>query len=218
MRIFHNYFNIYLYIEPLTDDDPDARVRYQIANCFCFLENYLNLITNQYTRVKDNREKSLSLPSYTWELNDTLNIMFGDLHFLFISIDKAYSLSIKLLSLLGEENAARSLSHSGDRMNAKHIRNNLEHMDEKLTSEDQKYREPWYSTSEYHSWFQIQWGSMNGDKIKLGNASFVIEETSFTELWETYDKILSIIENKYVLPNKEVVDHIWEGHKGPAWH
>ena len=59
---------------------------------------------------------------------------------------------------------------------------------------------------------------MNGDEIKLGNASFVVEETSFTELWETYDKILSIIENKYVLPNKEVVDRIWAGHRGPAWH
>ena len=41
-------------------------------------------------RVKDNREKISSLSEHTWELHDTLNIMFGDLHFLLIAIDKAY--------------------------------------------------------------------------------------------------------------------------------
>lgn len=57
---------------------------------FVFLEDYLNLTTNQYMRVKDNREKISSLSEHTWELHDTLNIMFGDLHFLLIAIDKAY--------------------------------------------------------------------------------------------------------------------------------
>lgn len=83
MRTFHTYHDIYLYIEPLTDDEPDSRTRHQISNCFCFLEDYLNLTTNQYMRVKDNREKISSLSEHTWELHDALNIMFGDLHFLF---------------------------------------------------------------------------------------------------------------------------------------
>ena len=81
MRTFHTYHDIYLYIEPLTDDEPDSRTRHQISNCFCFLEDYLNLTTNQYMRVKDNREKISSLSEH---------IMFGDLHFLLIAIDKAY--------------------------------------------------------------------------------------------------------------------------------
>ena len=108
--------------------------------------------------------------------------------------------------------------HSEPRMNIKHLRNNLEHMDEKLTSQDQKYQESWYSDSEYHNWFSSQWGSLNDNTIKLGSGSFVIEETSFTELWETYDKILSVIQDKYVFVNKETVDRIWNGHKGPEWH
>ena len=214
MRIFHNYHDIYLYIEPLTDTDPDAHIRHRISNCFYFLESYLNLTTNQYARVKENKEKLNSLEAHTRELLDTANIMFGDLHFLLISMDKSYALSIKLLSLLGEPEAASLLSHSETRMNIKHLRNNLEHMDEKLTSQDQKHKEPWYSDSEYHSWFSSQWGTMNDNSIKLGANSFVIEETSFTQLWETYDNILSIIQNKYVSANKEIVDRIFNNHKG----
>lgn len=217
MRTFHTYHDIYLYIEPLTDDEPDSRTRHQISNCFCFLEDYLNLTTNQYMRVKDNREKISSLSEHTWELHDTLNIMFGDLHFLLIAIDKAYSLSIKLLNLLGETASASSLSHSKYRMNLKHFRNNLEHMDEKLTTEDQKYQEPWYSDSEYHNWFSSQWGSMSGDLIKLGNYSFTLNESSFAQLWDAYDNITSIIQDKYISKNKEIVDQIWNGHKGPIW-
>lgn len=57
MRIFHNYYDIYLYIDPLTDDEANARIQHQISNCFCFLEDYLNLTTNQYMRVKENKEE-----------------------------------------------------------------------------------------------------------------------------------------------------------------
>ena len=218
MRTFHTYHDIYLYIEPLTDDEPDSRTRHQISNCFCFLEDYLNLTTNQYMRVKENKEKLRSLEAHTWALHDTANILFGDLHFLLVAMDKAYTLSIKLLNLLDESETASLLSHSEARMNIKHLRNNLEHMDEKLTSQDQKYQETWYSDSEYHNWFSSQWGSLDDNTIKLGAGSFVIEETSFTELWETYDKILSVIQDKYVSVNKETVDRIWNGHKGPEWH
>lgn len=217
MRTFHKYHDIYLYIEPLTDDEPDSRVRHQISNCFCFLEDYLNLTTNQYIRVKDNREKIFSIPPHTWELHDTINIILGDLHFLFISIDKVYSLSIKLLNLLGDTAAASSLSHSEQRMNLKHLRNNLEHMDEKLTTEDQKYKKPWYAASEYHNWFISEWGSISGNSIKLGNGSFVLDESSLSQLWDTYDNILCILQKKYISVNKELVDRIFDGHKGPEW-
>ena len=214
MRIFHNYHDIYLYIEPLTDTDPDVHIRHRISNCFYFLESYLNLTTNQYARVKENKEKLNSLGTHTQELLDTANIMFGDLHFLLISMDKAYALSIKLLSLLGESETASLLSHSETRMNIKHLRNNLEHMDEKLTSQDQKHKEPRHPDSGYHNWFSSQWGTMNGNSIKLGANSFVIEEALFSQLWETYDNILSIIQNKYVSANKEIVDRIFNNHKG----
>ena len=168
-------------------------------------------------RVKDNREKIFSIPPHTWELHDTINIMLGDLHFLFISIDKVYSLSIKLLNLLEDTAAASSLSHSEQRMNLKHLRNNLEHMDEKLTTEDQKYKKPWYAASEYHNWFSSQWGSISDNSIKLGNGSFILDESSFSQLWDTYDNILCILQKKYISVNKELVDRIFDGLKGPEW-
>ena len=86
-----------------------------------------------------------------------------------------------------------------------------------MTTEDQKYQEPRYSDSEYHNWFSSQWGSMNGDLIKLGNCSFTLNESSFAQLWDAYDNIKSIIQDKYISKNKEIVDRIWNGHKGPVW-
>ncbi len=53
---------------------------------------------------------------------------------------------------------------------------------------------------------------MIDDTIELGKHSFSICEDSFAPLWDLYDNILSIIEKKYVLPNKETVDKIFSGH------
>ena len=58
---------------------------------------------------------------------------------------------------------------------------------------------------------------MSGDLIKLGNYSFTLNESSFAQLWDAYDNITSIIQDKYISKNKKIVDRIWNGHKGPIW-
>ena len=94
----------------------------------------------------------------------------------------------------------------------KFIRNNLEHMDDKLTKEDGKYTEPWYSNTAHTFWFNRQWGSMDNDTIKLGDKSLTINEQTFEPLEKLYDIILSIITKRYVIPNKEIVDRIFSRH------
>ena len=90
-------------------------------------------------------------------------------------------------------------------------------MNDKLTVEDYKYRESWYS-NEYHShWFARQWESMHGNAIKLGPYSFEIDESSFEFLWDLYDQIFKIITDEYIIPNKVNVDLAFKGHTPSQW-
>lgn len=212
MRTFENYHNIYLYIEPLTDDDPDLKKRYQISNTLKYLEDYLNITTNQYNRIVENETNLNLYPNSSKELHQHLVILFGDIHFLLIATEKSYLLSFELLELLDY----KEMRHSGEKSETfrsiKHMRNNLEHMNENLTCHDSRYNRCIEERGWYTNWFNRQWSGMIGGTIELGKHSFSICEDSFTPLWDLYDNILSIIEKKYVLPNKETVDRIFSGH------
>lgn len=212
MKMFENYHNIHLYIEPLDDSKPDAHIRYEVSNLLMLLEDYLNLTTNQYIRVKDNRDKLKNYPQNNKALHRQMNIFFGDIHFMLISTEKAYNLSIRLLKILGENKTAVDATKSQLFKIIKFIRNNLEHMDDKLTKEDGKYTEPWYSNTAHTFWFNRQWGSMDNDTIKLGDKSLTINGQTFEPLEKLYDIILSIITKRYVIPNKEIVDRIFSRH------
>ncbi|OUQ13131.1 hypothetical protein B5E84_17930 [Lachnoclostridium sp. An14] len=217
MQTFENYHKIYLYIEPLVDDEKDARERMHLSHLFCFLEDYLNLTINQYDRVKENHDSLKNYAESKKELHHCMNIMFGDIHFMLISMEKAYSLSMRMLEILKEKETVKEIRESNAYKTVKFFRNNLEHMNDKLTIEDHKYRESWYS-SDYHThWFARQWGSMHGNTIKLGNYSFSVEETSLEPLLNIYHKIFGIITERYIIPNKEVVDRIFKGHMPLEW-
>lgn len=181
-----------------------------------FLEDYLNLTTNQYMRVKDRYDKLKNHPQHGKILHQQMNIFFGDIHFMLIAAEKSYTLAIRLLEILGENKAADAAFKSESFKTIKFFRNNLEHMNDKLTVEDYKYRKPWYSDDYHTHWFSRQWGSMNGDTVQLGDKTFSINEHSFEPLEKLYDTIFSIIQERYVLPNKELVDKLFEGHRGPS--
>ena len=217
MRTFENHHKVYLYIEPLVDGEPDERKRKHISNLLCFLEDYLNITTNQYIRVKENYESLFKPDNTKRELYYKMNIMFGDIHFMLISMEKAYALSIRMFEILGRIDAADTIRKSEDYKIVKFFRNNLEHMNDKLTVEDHKYRESWYSNDYHTHWFARQWGGMRGNTIKLGPYSFNIDESSFAFLWDSYDQIFKIITDEYVIPNKINVDLAFKGHMTPQW-
>ncbi len=212
MRTFENYHNVYLYVEPLTDDDPDLKKRYQISNTLKYLENYLNITTNQYNRIVENRTNLYLYPNSSKALHQHLVIFFGDIHFLLIAVEKSYLLSFELLDLLDCQELHHSEERSETFQSIKHMRNNLEHMNENLTCHDSRYNRCIEERGWYTNWFDRQWSGMTGNTIGLGKHSFSICEDSFTPLWDLYDNILSVIEEKYVLPNKETVDRIFSGH------
>lgn len=218
MRTFENYHKIYLYIEPLVDGEPDEQKRYHVSNLLRFLENYLNITTNQYSRVKSNYECLFQLDSNNKrELSYKMNIMFGDIHFMLISMEKAYALSIRMFEILGRIDTAKAVRKSKNYKTVKFFRNNLEHMNDKLTVEDHKHRESWYSDNHHTHWFARQWGSMHDKTIKLGPYSFEIDESSFEFLWNLYDEIFKIITDEYIIPNKKNVDLAFKGHMPPQW-
>lgn len=212
MRLFENYFKLYPYIEALTDDAPDAEIRWEISDLLRFLEDYLNITTNQYMRVKNKRECLAAYKDNKKLLHREINIMFGDIHFMFVAMGKVYSNALLLLKILGKQELFRSILSSDHYKIVKFFRNNLEHMDEKLTDQNDKYRKSWYSTSSRSHWFSRQWGTMSETEITLGDYTFSIDEQSLFPLWEIYDQILAILNEKYIVPNKEKVDRLFKGH------
>jgi len=150
-------------------------------------------------------------PNSSKELHQHLVILFGDIHFLLIATEKSYMLSFELLELLDCKEIRRFEETSEIFLAVKHIRNNLEHMNENLTCHDSKYNKCIEERGWYTNWFNRQWSSMTNSTIKLGKYSFSICEDSFMPLWKLYDNILSIISTKYVLSNKEIVDRIFSG-------
>ena len=53
---------------------------------------------------------------------------------------------------------------------------------------------------------------MSENEITLGDYTFSIDEQSLSPLWEIYDQILAILNEKYIVPNKEKVDRLFKGH------
>ena len=213
MRFFENYQKVYPYIEALNDNAPDKETRWVISDLLSFLEDYLNISTNQYMRVKCKLEYLLAGKEKTASLHQELNIMFGDVHFMFIAMGKAYSISLQLLEKLERHDLVHFITTSEHYQIMKFFRNNLEHMDEKLTKQNNGREREWYSANSRSHWFARQWGVMNGTEISLGDYTFSIEEDSLFPLWEIYDQIFEIINEKYVSPNKEKVDLIFKNHR-----
>lgn len=213
MRIFENYHKVYPYIEALNDNAPDHETRWMISDLLSFLEDYLNITTNQYIRVKKKLEYLSGGVEKSTSLHQELNIMFGDVHFMFIAIGKAYSISLQLLKKLERPDLVFAITTSEHYKTMKFFRNNLEHMDEKLTKQNDGNEKEWYSQNTRSHWFSRQWGVMNGTKISLGNYAFSIEEKSISPLWEIYDQIFEIIEKKYIDPDKEKIDRIFKNHR-----
>ncbi|MDO5362871.1 MAG: hypothetical protein Q4F03_09530 [Eubacteriales bacterium] len=210
MRKFENYQKIYRYIAPLDCKHPDYRKCHQIQNLFLYFENYLNLTTNQWRRIANNMAELNLLPCSGKLVQEDLLVLLGDIHFMFISLEKAYKIAFRLLLLLDNKPLYEESRSSFLYTNIKQIRNCLEHMDENLTDKDTKNNYLIQSYSPYTNWFCQQWGTIVNDKIILGKYSYELSEASLSPVQNLYDSILKLIEEKYVLPNREVYDMIFK--------
>ena len=83
-------------------------------------------------------------------------------------------------------------------------------MDENLTEKDTKNNHSIQSYGPYTNWFCQQWGTIADDKIILGNYSYELSEDSLSPIQSLYDSILKLIDEKYVLPNREDYDMIFK--------
>lgn len=210
MRKFENYQKIYRYIVSLDCQHPDYRKCHQIQNLFLYFEDYLNLTTNQWKRIANNMAELNLLPCSGKFVQDDLLVLLGDIHFMLISLEKAYKIAFRLLLLLDNKPLYEEARSSFLYTNVKQIRNCLEHMDENLTEKDTKNNHFTQSYSSYTNWFCQQWGTIVNDKIILGKYSYELSEDSLYPIQNLYNSISKLIDEKYVLPNKEDYDMIFK--------
>lgn len=210
MRTFNNYSNVYKYILPLNGKEPSFNVHCQVQNLFCYFEDYLNLTTNQYERIQKCIAELSLLPSSGKFVSRNISILFGDIHFLFIALEKSYKLSFELLRLLGNEALSIESRNSPEFVNVKQIRNCIEHMDENLTIHDSRYNTYVPEYGSYTNWFSRQFGTIMDNVIELGKYRFAICEESFSHIWNLYDIIFESLQKIYVIPNKPLYDKIFD--------
>ncbi len=216
MKKFNKYLSIYKYIEPLEDDDKDFELRNSISLLYLYLEKYLNISSVQLQRSleDDKKIKKLTNIKHNKNLSKFLDLFFADIHFLLISMEKCYKMVIKLFGLLNNTQKVKQIITDTEYINTKYIRNQLEHMDEKLSQtidESQKHYFPLFKRKA--NWFHQQFRLMINNKITLTDKNkktytFELNENCMDKLIYYYEEINKLIENKYTLPNKDYVDKI----------
>ncbi|KEH96876.1 hypothetical protein Z962_05815 [Clostridium botulinum C/D str. BKT12695] len=213
MKKFDNHKNIYKYIEHILDYKPEYETHMIISNLYKYLENYLNLVSIQFERINQTYIDLDPLSNHSikkFEDKLLFTKLFGDIHFLLISAEKAYNISMNLYKKLSLKQKSIEIHNSKTYTNLKKIRNMLEHMDENLMDGLDKSKKiiPHYSYSNVN-WFDSQYGTLSDNTIKLKNYEFKIEEKSLEYLYNCYDNITYIITSRYVLPIKKEVDDFW---------
>ena len=77
------------------------------------------------------------------------------------------------------------------------IRDRIEHIYEGLSKQGE--------------YFSQQYGSMGeSNEIEIDGISFEANETSLQPLYQIYEDISKIITERYITPNRELVDRIWK--------
>lgn len=217
MQKYNNYKSLYKYIEPLEDMHLDKQYssRYRISTLYKYLEKYLTITSNQLSRVIDEINTISTLAGDTGKYSNIdydVTIYSGDLHFFIIALEKCYILSSKLYDALGCKQSSTDTKQSTAFINIKKIRNHLEHMNENLadmSTMDSKH--PNYSPNS--NWFDCTWSGHDLYKIEIITPknqiySLSLNKDTLNDIISHYDNITNIINEKFVKPNKELVDKI----------
>lgn len=226
MEKYNKHKSIHKYMTFLSDPntDSDYYVKHTISALYKYLENYLTISTNQLNRVNAEMnnilQQSKDNPTYPGIEYD-VKIHSGDLHFLLISLEKCYSLSMQIYSEFNLKEKQMAIKNSTKYKIVKQIRNCLEHMDENLSDDSTlhpEYREisPYPSSSDTN-WFEKAWGSQFLNKIifrKKNNKIYILklDLNTLNDIITYYDDISNIIDKKYIRPNKNIVDRILKNH------
>lgn len=214
MRQFDNWRNTYLYLEHMTEDDPEYESRMLLSHMLKHLDNYLNTCVIQLHRISEdtfNIEKASEQSHNNFQYHLTFTQLWSDCYFYLNVVERSYRLIEKIYLHLNMPQRAKELWNSSIFKEMKSVRNIIQHMDENLEDGLEKSK-PYLKRFEYHNinWFDSQYGQMDGNMvIRLKEHEFGFNESSMEALYSYYDEISKIINERYVKPNKENVDAFW---------
>ncbi|MBD5154324.1 MAG: hypothetical protein HDT15_04415 [Oscillibacter sp.] len=158
----------------------------------------MNTLMLELSRLDESDRKISTIPYsrfINFEDRFLLTSLWADYYFFVNTVERTYRLAMILYEMLGETEKAIQikLSHTFD--NVRKFRNGIEHL----------YEDAAKPGGEFYN----QHRTMGPDReIFIGALSFKASESSLQVLYQIYDDISNIIEQKYVIPNKEIVDRL----------
>lgn len=213
MKTFNTHESIYKYIAHAFPKDVDYEDRIIISNIYSYIEKYLNMTSFQFERIDMDyfeMDEAMEYPNGSFERTVPFIKLKGDIHFLIISAEKAYNLIMKLYMKLDLKSNCKEVESSIEYKNIKKLRNNLEHMEEKLIQGWRRSKNKMPDVFESSvNWFAHDLASIGDKTFKLEKNSLLLEPESLEHLYSCYDNITNIIYKKYVEPNKNDIDKFW---------
>ena len=207
VRKFDSSHETYRYILPLDMRDSDYAERKTIAAMCEHLDQQMNTLMLELERIQETNDKLAALAEgkggaqlANFEDRMLLTTLWADYYFFLNTVVRAYELAIALYNRLGSCAKAKRLKNCKEYKSASTVRNGFEHADSRL--------------GKYGADFSRQIGKMCDElyenTLSIDGAAFSASEASLELLYQVYDDISSIILEKYVKPNKESVDQVFE--------
>lgn len=198
MRIFDNAYGTGKYICPLDLDAPDYHKRETISNLFTYLDEFMNTIMIELQRIDDSNKQLDTMANMRIEKFEErlyFTALWADYYFFLNTVERTYRLAAELYDALGEHDKKKEIKESNTFNDVRHIRNCIEHLYEDVSKNPA---------------FYTQHRSMGPEnKITIDGVSFDASESSLQLLYQIYDDISNIITKRYIVPNKEMVDQMY---------
>lgn len=198
MRTFDNAYGTKKYICPLDLNAPDYQKRETISDLFTYLDDFMNTIMIELQRI-DHSNKILDTMANRriekLEERLTFTTLWADYYFFLNTVERTYRLAAELYEILGKPDKKKQIKESSTFNDVRRIRNCIEHLYEDVS------KKPTFC-SQHRSM-----GSEN--RITIDGVSFDANESSLQLLYQIYDDISNMITKKYISPNKEKVDRVY---------
>lgn len=175
----------------------DFREKYRF---FKLIGRYINASIKQYNQIYDWFLKQHELGSRTVLSDEAVEVelIFADIHFLLISMDKCYKYEQKLYQQLNLPQEAVKLQRSKKANTIRLMRNDFEHSEENINkiSANEKYELPKIFQENGWSWYEYQSATISNGAVKIRNNTLLISEDMFNDIISHYHLLISYLKKE----------------------
>ena len=178
-----NYLKHNFDISIIPSPHQDYNFLHKINALYFAAGRYLNTCIRQYNRIEDWAQQQKDMGSRTVHLEEEIdfNLIFSDIHYLLIALDKCYKLEGELYELLWDKQKKDIFLDLETVDDIRLMRNTLEHMEENLLKYNKNDGFP--LPDEYKkngwSWLEYQMATISNGEIQLKDKTLVFSETMF---------------------------------------